>query len=471
MELAEQLGDSSTTARALDVIGTVEMYPDPAGARPGLERARELALASGDEWCFVDATQVVAMTLIMQADAAAIDVLNEALEIIERTGYAEFSAWHWFGVGWVRHFQGRDDEALALYERAIEVADAVGEPVSAGMTHAFLAMLRSDRGDGAAALSKLGPVIDASIAAGAGLAIPPLRAAMSYVAACAGDVETARISAAQRVEAALGTHGPGEGNALPAGPSGAYGQAVGLSMLARIELAAEDPTAAADHARLACEIADRALGNQLIGAAARRCLAMAALAHDDVSDAERLAHEALAIAIDHRFAADIFPALDLLARAAAALESHEEAARILGAADRAREELGRVRWRHEQSAIDDLRERLRLALGDDQLATEIDAGRALSTSDAVAWLRRARGSRKRATGGWESLTPTERQVVELATDGLTNPEIGQRMFISRGTVKIHLSHIYAKLGVRNRSELASRAARRTNAARQKGVLS
>jgi DNA-binding CsgD family transcriptional regulator len=44
--------------------------------------------------------------------------------------------------------------------------------------------------------------------------------------------------------------------------------------------------------------------------------------------------------------------------------------------------------------------------------------------------------------------------------GLTNPEIGKRMFITRGTAKIHLSHIYAKLDVRNRSELAALVARR-----------
>ena len=68
--------------------------------------------------------------------------------------------------------------------------------------------------------------------------------------------------------------------------------------------------------------------------------------------------------------------------------------------------------------------------------------------------------RKRPAGGWESLTPTELQVVELAAQGLTNPEIARRMFISRGTVKVHLSHVYAKLNLRNRSELATRAARR-----------
>jgi DNA-binding NarL/FixJ family response regulator len=45
-------------------------------------------------------------------------------------------------------------------------------------------------------------------------------------------------------------------------------------------------------------------------------------------------------------------------------------------------------------------------------------------------------------------------------DGLNNPEIGSRLFMSRGTVKTHLSHVYAKLGVANRTELATLAARR-----------
>jgi DNA-binding CsgD family transcriptional regulator len=58
------------------------------------------------------------------------------------------------------------------------------------------------------------------------------------------------------------------------------------------------------------------------------------------------------------------------------------------------------------------------------------------------------------------LTPTELEIVRHATVGLTNPEIAKRMFISRGTVKVHLSHIYAKLGVRNRSEVAAEATRR-----------
>ena len=54
----------------------------------------------------------------------------------------------------------------------------------------------------------------------------------------------------------------------------------------------------------------------------------------------------------------------------------------------------------------------------------------------------------------------ELRVVELVAEGLTNPQIGERMFISRGTVKVHLSHIFAKLGTATRAELAAEATRR-----------
>ena len=76
------------------------------------------------------------------------------------------------------------------------------------------------------------------------------------------------------------------------------------------------------------------------------------------------------------------------------------------------------------------------------------------------WLRRARGARKRPRHGWESLTPTEVEVVRHAAAGLTNPEIGERLFVAPATVKTHLAHVYAKLGVRNRSQLAAEAAGR-----------
>jgi DNA-binding CsgD family transcriptional regulator len=55
---------------------------------------------------------------------------------------------------------------------------------------------------------------------------------------------------------------------------------------------------------------------------------------------------------------------------------------------------------------------------------------------------------------WDSLTSTERRVADLVAEGLTNREIGQRMFLSRHTIDFHLRHIYLKLHIHSRVQLA-----------------
>jgi DNA-binding CsgD family transcriptional regulator len=50
-------------------------------------------------------------------------------------------------------------------------------------------------------------------------------------------------------------------------------------------------------------------------------------------------------------------------------------------------------------------------------------------------------------------------VADLVADGLTNPQIGNRLFISRRTVQAHLAHIFAKLDLSSRSQLAAIATR------------
>jgi DNA-binding CsgD family transcriptional regulator/tetratricopeptide (TPR) repeat protein len=64
-------------------------------------------------------------------------------------------------------------------------------------------------------------------------------------------------------------------------------------------------------------------------------------------------------------------------------------------------------------------------------------------------------ARKRSVETRDELTPQERQIAEFARDGLSNPEIGARLFLSPRTVEWHLRKVFAKLGIATRKELAN----------------
>ena len=63
--------------------------------------------------------------------------------------------------------------------------------------------------------------------------------------------------------------------------------------------------------------------------------------------------------------------------------------------------------------------------------------------------------RRERTSGPDSLTPSELRVARLAAEGRTNNEVAQALFVTPKTVDTHLSHVYAKLGISSRRELAA----------------
>ncbi|HSI79194.1 MAG TPA: AAA family ATPase [Solirubrobacterales bacterium] len=84
------------------------------------------------------------------------------------------------------------------------------------------------------------------------------------------------------------------------------------------------------------------------------------------------------------------------------------------------------------------------------------AGSTVLAERARAELLAAGGRpRRERTTGLESLTPRERQIAELAARGIGNPEIAERLFVTRKTVESHLRSVFRKLGVRRRAELAA----------------
>src|SRR6185369_6027318 len=90
---------------------------------------------------------------------------------------------------------------------------------------------------------------------------------------------------------------------------------------------------------------------------------------------------------------------------------------------------------------------------------------ARDTFDALgcmSWNERARRelrasgerSRRRAPEARDQLTPQELQIAHLASEGLSNREIGQRLFLSHRTISTHLYRVFPKLGITSRAELS-----------------
>jgi DNA-binding CsgD family transcriptional regulator len=97
----------------------------------------------------------------------------------------------------------------------------------------------------------------------------------------------------------------------------------------------------------------------------------------------------------------------------------------------------------------------------EQVSALRDAARVTAALRLLGARRGRRGVRSRPAMGWESLTVTEQKVVGLVVEGLPNAEIARRLYVSRYTVETHLKHVFAKLGISSRVELAVDAARRS----------
>ena len=86
-----------------------------------------------------------------------------------------------------------------------------------------------------------------------------------------------------------------------------------------------------------------------------------------------------------------------------------------------------------------------------------DVSRIAARLRALGVRRASHDARKRPKHGWEALTRSERAVVELVAEGLSNPEVAERLYLSRHTVKRHLANAMLKLAITSRRELMVRS--------------
>ena len=507
-------GDDSVSARAHGAMTLVVMNDSSGlvtredgsvapGARVSWELAAARARKANDEWYTAEATRLVAWTYVRQGEHdLARPILEDAYALARQLGYQPMHASYFQMRAWGELEHGRIRSARELAQQATAIASEIGEPLTLGLATALLVECDVLQGRPTQARICGEPCMQLMRSAGTRNAQLQMGCALALADIAEGAPDRAR----KRIEATLGLL-PADNEGLPSG----FLERIADDLQARTRrLLADIAEGALDRPRKRIEatlrpvpaegvwkepvppvrIADQqartrrplavallllgdldkahdeahellahahASSNEHAEASARELLGRVALARGSIGEAEDQLRQSLEIGVRRDFRVLTLNSLECVARVAALTDSPAEAARLLAAVSATREQSGLVRWPPEPEVWAAVEQDVRMQLGDDAYAQTWADGLALSLEDAAAYAHRGRGQRKRPKHGWESLTPTELQVVRHVTGGLTNPQIGERMYISRATVKAHLSHIFAKLQTSSRSELAAQA--------------
>jgi predicted ATPase/class 3 adenylate cyclase/DNA-binding CsgD family transcriptional regulator len=486
LSLAE--GDPALRGRALASVAAAGtfLFEDPEIVRAFAEEAVSIAREVGDKQRLAQALGSLAFTALYGDARVAVPFLEEAIAAAGEAADRPTVCLALVGLVIAHTTQGEELEARNAAERALAVARPSRHPFWLAQALCWEGFRAVMWGEFDSARSTLDESIALSRDIGDQWFLPFSLAVRGYADAQSGRVQDARRECDEAISVArpaglifqVGTADlmSAERSYIAGDPDEAiafaeealaifrlsgyqFGIAVSLNARAWAEECRGERDTARRTAEEALEVA-RSAGLPRDEARALVAIARVDLAEGSIDAAEERLHEALGIAAQRRLSLEVVTTIEHIAKVAAANESFEEAARLLGAAHTAREDLGYpipvVRAKEHDAQLDSLR----AAMGDELFNVAWKDGAALTIEGAVAYATRARGERKRPSHGWASLTPTELDVVRLVQQGLTNPQIAQRMFISKNTVMTHLSHVFSKLGVKARAELASEATRR-----------
>jgi len=441
LTIARAADDPGLLLRALTACCGIAVF-DPDRARPHLAEAIDLARSLNDNWRLSQILGLQAYGAVMAGDpVTACAAAEEGRDLADAVGNRlDSQACRW-ALGTAIGLRGDAGGAVDILLALVAELDEVGDVLWRAPALSLLAVMQAWSGAPSAAEQSAMSALEAATRLGGfhpGLAY----AGLTFAHLAAGDVAAAyeaavecrsRLSAYPRMAAIWITFG-------------AY------AVLAQGELS------------VARQWADEAV-SATTGSHRAQALTARALVEIFQGEPERAArdaHDALATLVGVSAHGGAAPALDRLAVLAIGAGNHREAARFLGAAEAIRQRTCEVQMKAFLPVYDASVSELRDALGHRDFDAMWTEGQRLSTDEAIAYAQRRRGERKRPTSGWAALTPTERDVVRLVSEGLANKDIAARLFVSPRTVQTHLTHVYTKLGLTSRVQLAQEAARKAD---------
>ncbi|HEX5088887.1 MAG TPA: AAA family ATPase [Nocardioides sp.] len=401
LHIADDLDDDALRVEALAILTFLGCAAGDPAAPGHAWRARRLASGLGDEHLLVEARRAVSNVLEVRRRVEELRALNENLyeRCHERDELAATDAL--FALAYVDLWSGRWQLAAEHAQRAHEITVQYGLEVP--WIHLPVAVIAAHRGR--LALARAHSERSLQLAEEQfGLHTPVHLGTLGFVALQAGDPGAALgwFDEAEAILTRLEWHEPGRRWWVPD----------------HVEaLLALDRRDEAVRVVDAWEADARRLRRDWVLAHVTRCRGLIAASRGHVEEAASLLE--------------------------AALDQHERDADPFGAA-RALFGLGVVRRRQRRKR--DARDAIGAALARFQ------------ELDAAAWVERARGELGQIGGRTrtEGLTPAERRVAALVAEGRTNREVAAALMLGERTVESHLSHVYAKLGIRSRAELARR---------------
>lgn len=396
LRMASALADDAVLARALSAVARLRFE----GADPqALELARDayrLAVPARDDALLREVASTIGHLLAWSGPTSRARAwLEDQLEAWRDRDEMMDSECRWY-LALVELWAGRWKEASDRADEATEMRTQYG--VELPQDHLPAALIALHRGDFEQARRRS----ERALALANGMLLPAHLAVLATVKSWTGDPAGAAAAFTQ-VEGAADARGFDE----PAMRWWRAEYAEALLRVGRIDEAirlVEDWEAVATRVHRERELAGAARARGLIAAA-----------RGDLETAERLLDDA---AMRHDAAGDPF------GRARSRLASGLVQRRLR------RKRLARASLESARKAFDEL-------------------GATTWSAEATAELARI-GGRERIEG----MSPSERRVAELVADGRTNRDIAAALFLTERTVASHLTHVYAKLGVRSRTELA-----------------